>query len=287
MTITRSDLIKKFKKYTDDNHTPFLQVPNNCVRLMVFNVHMWKDVDNKYTTDEILDTIISSNSDIVGLCESLFYKQSKLRELVFAKLKSAGYTYIEQCNYAYGINMLISKYPIITKKIIKLEKDPINGENRYAITATIDLRKLHNSTKSFPINVILTHLDVWDETENTRMNQIFHIMSHIDSSYILMGDLNSLKKKDYLNSEWLDIVNDSAHRNVDAKHMVTDYMSRINFTDSFAIINKAPPKVSVWSMRRIDYIYTGIDFPYEIEDSNVYHTRCSDHYPIYVDVNID
>lgn len=278
MAISRSQLQETFKIYTNENITTF-KSKKNSLRIMQFNVHIWKDYLNVDSMDKIFDLIKISNSDIVGINEGLFFSNStknKIKEYI----KDLGYDYFIECNGKYGINLILSKFPIIFKKIISLGKDPIHLENRYAVNVTINISTNKN------INILLTHLDVWDESEETRLNQIKLILNQIDSTYLLIGDFNSLRKSDYSGQEWNNLKEDSLLRNVEIQNKVTKFVESNNFVDCFVKINKNPPKVSVWSMRRVDYIYVGTAFPYNIIDCDVYPTLVSDHYPIYVDIKI-
>ena len=275
--MNKNELFKQFKIYTENNICNFPDKKSN-LRILQFNVHNWTDYKNLNSTDKIFKLIKDSNADIVGLNEGLFFsefKKNKIKEYI----KIIGYDHYCESNTLYGINLLFSKYPIVSKQIIKLQKDPVKSQNRYATKATINVQNKN-------INILLTHLDVYDETEETRFNQIQLIMKNIDQSYILIGDLNSLRKSDYDEKEWDFLKNDCESRNIQIQNKVTTFIENQNFIDVFCKINKNVPKVSVWSMRRVDYCYIGETFPYKIFNCGIYPTLVSDHYPIYVDIEI-
>ncbi len=180
------------------------------------------------------------------------------------------------CNPKYGVNVLASKFKILSHSILSLSKDPIKMQSRYALHTDV----LINKKK---ISIVLTHLDIYDETENTRHKQICEILNKWDEIDIIMGDLNSLRKDDYTQDEWSVIKNDDKKRCVIMKHKVTSEIEK-KFTDSFILLDSLPPKVSVWSNRRVDYIYVNNKFDNKLVGSYMYPTLVSDHYPIYIDI---
>lgn len=207
----------------------------------------------------------------------MFVKDYKLLfENIF---ENTEYKFIKYCNEKFGINILLSKFPIIETKIITLIKDPIKKMNRYAIKATIDI----NDKK---LKLIACHLDVFDETEETRKKQIYQILNEINSEYLLFGDLNSLRRLDYSNEEWIELDNDAKMRNTKAYTLVTELIENNNFVDAWNFINKLPPKISVWSMRRVDYMYVGKSFKYTINNCNLLINDVSDHFALYIDVEL-
>jgi|688.fasta_scaffold334558_2 endonuclease/exonuclease/phosphatase family metal-dependent hydrolase len=272
----KSKLVKKFKKHINNNQTNFIEKNKKSVRIMTYNVNNWKNTDDEYTLKEIFDVIKDSDSDIVLFNEAMFFT-NKIREDFNLIQQKSKYKYIEMCSTKFGINIILSVFPIKEKKVICLGKDPIRKINRYAIKASIDIGKKEN------LNIILTHLDVFDETEDTRLKQIKMIYDNIDTKYIIIGDLNSLRKDDYDENEWKKMIKNDKLRNIELQNKVADFIESKNFVDSFVSINKSI-QVSVWSMRRVDYFYIGKDFTHKLIDSNVYYTDKSDHLPLYIDI---
>lgn len=168
--------------------------------------------------------------------------------------------------------MLFSKFPIINSKIIKLKQDPIQRLVRYAIVANIDIGE--------QINVIVTHLDVYDESEQTRLDQIKAIVTELNKSpitkTIVMGDFNSLRFGDYSHEDWNRITTHDLKRNVTPMTLVTDYLEQQHF-------ETRDINMSVWANRRVDYIYTK-KLNHSIIHHSTYPTNVSDHYPVYMDI---
>lgn len=272
---SKKELIEIYKEYIKHNSNKFDN--KKGIRILSYNIQLFRDINNKYSLDKIKNLIDNSNSDIVILYEAVFFKKYKtLFENIFAK---SNYKYTIYCNEKYGINILLSKFPIVYSKIITLSKDPIKKMNRYAIKATINI-------DDKKLNIIACHLDVFDETEETRKRQIMQILNEIDTTYLLFGDLNSLRKSDYTEKEWIEFEYDAMMRNTKANTLVTDLIEKNNFIDCWNFINKNSPKVTVWSMRRVDYMFVGKDFMHKINNCNLLIDSTSDHFPLYMDIDI-
>lgn len=273
----KKKLCEMFTKYTTEHKHDFEEKQKNMIRIMTFNVHLWKNIYNKDSTIEILDLLEKSNADIIFLEEALFFKND-FKEKIFKKCNDIGYKYIIAASKQFGINLLLSKYPIIEHSIIILEKSNIDNHYRYAI-------KAHISINNKILKIVGTHLDVCDETESVRMRQIKKIVNQTDDEFLILGDLNSLRKYDY-NKEHLKFITESNElRNVKTLYLVTDFLESCYFKDSFTFMNDYP-MISVWSCRRVDYIYVGNGFNHKIKFSNIYPTLVSDHYPVYCDIKL-
>ena len=272
---TKNQLIQQYKKHINDNSNNFIK--KDGVRIMSYNIQMFKDINNKLSFDKLKKIINDSSADVIMLLEALFVKNYKtLFEEMICKTE---YKYIKYANDKFGINILLSKYPIIKSQVIRLVKDTVKKMNRYAITATIEINNKF-------LKIAGCHLDVFDETEETRKQQILEILDKIDNEYILLGDLNSLRKKDYDDCEWSDLVKDCILRNTNAHTLVTDLIEKHNFIDCWNFINKISPKITVLSMRRVYYIYIGNKFKYSINQCNLLINDASDHFALYVDIKM-
>lgn len=266
-------LFIEFQNDVNVNSRPFTQKLNNNIRFLTFNVHMWKNFNNKLKYIEILEIIKDSNADVVGLQEAMLFDK-KIAQIYKKDFEKLGYQHQVISSEKHGINMLFSKFPISSFKILKLKQDPIQRLNRYAILAVIDIGN--------PINLIVTHLDVYDESEQTRLDQIKSIINDLCKSEIkqtiIMGDFNSLRRNDYSQEDWNRITTHDLKRNVTSMTLVTDYLEQQHFTTNNL-------SMSVWAMRRVDYIYTK-NLSYPITQRDTYPTGVSDHYPIYMDISM-
>ena len=287
--MSKSQLLKQFKQYTKDNRMPFTDCSDNAMRIMVFNVHIWKDIDNKDRYRDILEVIGKSNADIIGLIEIMLYNISF--ENLKNNLAKIGYDNVIVSNSKFGINLIgTKKLPFVSWSNIRLIKDPIKNMTRHALFASIMTKKKNNKI----INIVLTHLDIYDETEQTRykqIKQILHEIKHLDhKNDIIFGDFNSLRMDDYTETEWANIIDTDKQRGVTTQTIVTELIERSHH-DSFDLVSSDTEdeneenkhNITVWSNRRVDYVYFNKKSTFKVISSNVYPTLVSDHYPVYVD----
>lgn len=242
------------------------------VKIMLWNVHIWKDVDGKNTFDTILKTIEDSNCHIVCLNEALFFSND-IRNRFVDKMKSIGYTFVVMTNN-YGINVVVSKIQLSGVKILCLGKDPIRRQNRYATKFSID-----------GIEIVLTHLDPYDETGRTRLCQIKKINASFPFADIILGDFNSLMEMDYDYDRWCEIVFLDKYRGIDTNTLVTDHLTYKEYEDAYIQINPS----TVWSMRRVDYIMFSPSFTdrgYFIPFCCSIKSSASDHLPLVAHIHM-
>ena len=99
------------------------EIPDNCLKVMSYNVHMYGifDKDRKFK-EEIVDYIKQSGADIVCIQESFHrkYKDANVEEC-YADV----YPYYEwtQLKREQSSHFLYSKYPILSKEIIPIESE--------------------------------------------------------------------------------------------------------------------------------------------------------------------
>jgi endonuclease/exonuclease/phosphatase family metal-dependent hydrolase len=92
-----------------------------------------------------------------------------------------------------------------------------------------------------------------------------------------------LRKADYSDMEWQILINIDKNRHVITQEDIIPILEDNDFQDSFINANIKPPNVTVWSNRRVDYIYVK---NIKIISSAIVKTGLSDHYPIYADMQI-
>jgi endonuclease/exonuclease/phosphatase family metal-dependent hydrolase len=143
--------------------------------------------------------------------------------------------------------------------------------------------------KDSHIDVIFlnTHLEVVDKFGDIRSNQIEKILNHLDKKYpnkaiLIAGDFNTLRKADYCEEEWNNIVNIDKKRGFETKEDVIPILEKKCYVDCFVGSKTKPPNVSAWTNRRVDYIY-GINVTFT-RSNIIQKMELSDHCPIYTDV---
>lgn len=254
----------------DPNQTITIKSPH-AYRIMTYNVHGFMDIKYKNQLKSIIDVIAQIKPDILVLEEVFFRKRNEI--ITDDKLVD-----IMRANklphYAFslcGINAVFSKYPF-TYHEIDLGKDHIKRVKRNALVCDFS-----------SVIVVGAHFDVFDETGMTRAHQIGLVLRELgickNKRCIVTGDFNSLRMADYSVDEWANLVKNDLERGVNTVEDIVPILEGVGFRDSFSHCGKSL-KVSVWSNRRVDYVYgLNIDFVYCSE----LRVAFSDHYPVYAD----
>jgi endonuclease/exonuclease/phosphatase family metal-dependent hydrolase len=266
----------------------FIDVPSQIVlpkknhqdvRIMTYNLHGFKNQFKKKRLDEIIKVIGAIGPDIVVFQEIHVYKPNEgcTQEQLKEYLAPFGLL-----NYSFslsGINAIFSKYPFMSKEI-NLGRDQKLHLPRNALIATFPNVDILND-----LVIVGTHLDPFDESGVLRIKQMSLIIKCVNDlsqsikRFIIAGDFNSLRRDDYTESEWESIKQTDSERNVVTTTDCIPLLEELHYIDAMAYCGK-PIKVSVWSNRRVDYIYgNNVKF---IQASELKTTH-SDHYPIYAD----
>jgi len=193
---------------------------------MTLNVHDFKNSEMEDSYDKILNTIKPFH--VIALQE--VYDKNYLHKI------TDGY------NYTYNKGTVImTKYPI---KIV------IEGPVEECYTSLIIQLPIHK-----PIIVTNVHLDNKNEKNRKKaLNSILEKISFLTNDYpsILLGDFNSLTKKDYTLKEWGEIYKIRKNRCWELPLTgLTDYIN-LEWLDPGA---KDKNKTCRYNTR-IDYIYT-------------------------------
>ncbi len=165
-------------------------------------------------------------------------------------------------------NLLASKLPLIQTETLYI---PDKVERRSAIISKIVLPDQQE------ILLVVTHLDAYDKTGETRRKQIQMIMNKIGKCkipIIIMGDFNCLRRDDYIDEEreWIGVNSPGG-----LDYETVDLIESRGFKDLFGNL-----KYSVWSGRRVDYVFVK-NFNRTIEGTYLYYDDISDHISLIVD----
>lgn len=257
--------------------------PKPQFRLGTFNVHMFLDYKKRRSMKQIIETIEILDCDLIILQEAMFYKK-KIEEQFAKYLKKTKYKHYYNST-GYGINVFLSKKPlnIDEMKVINLGKGNVGKFNRYASSCYVTINNIKHQ-------IIGTHLDVFDETGQSRCKQLKVILKHINKDnhpVIILGDFNALKRSDYSDQEWNVITEINKKRGIiNTPVCLTNQIEKHGFVDSCELSQQTPPKITVWTNRRVDYIYLKVNEDYTNNmklNTWVYKTFCSDHYPVVLD----
>jgi len=267
----------------------------NKLRVCSFNVHYWLSPDNKiFNLQNMLRDISAIDADVLCLQEAVLPLDMKegtaitskdqwnyddiIREFIDLGYKDALHCATDNQAHAgensfFG-NAIFSKYPIIKKYSQNIKK---YIQSRCFLACKIDI------PKEGIVTVVNTHLDVFDDSENVRYQEIKELMSEVQNgefksdNVIICGDFNSLRRNDYNDKEWKWLSNNNQGHPLHTK--VTDFMEESGFDEVFG---DNFLKYSVWTARRVDYIWYNLS-NFAVDRGNVYYTSDSDHFPIIAD----
>lgn len=251
------------------------------IRVMTYNVHGFNSKDWKDTTEDIFSQLKIINPDIFGIQEihlgcpdrQTINEYKETFERMGYKIK------FSQC----FVNVVGSKYDFDVEELDIgigtgiLRRCALIGKN-FQITNNVDNNLI----------VCTTHLEVSDKMAHLRTTQIQSILSKINAQssagkVLIIGDFNSLRKNDYDKNQWNEIVLIDKKRGVKTIQDVIPIIENYQYVDSFVSHKSIIPSVTVWTDRRVDYIYTK---NINVNNTFLINTGLSDHYPVIADVSI-
>jgi endonuclease/exonuclease/phosphatase family metal-dependent hydrolase len=275
---------------------------NTAIRVMTYNVHGFTDRNDSPTLDEILDVIKRVNPDLLVIEEFVLHGvKRQITYLQFKKfLTGLGFTTITTDRLHN--NVTASKFNGDVSPTIEFGRDPIHRIWRFANIIWISAQDTGSSSDLLFIG---THLDVYDESGQTRLAEVEMILDAIEDrkvqsmlgknrqlNVIVTGDFNCLRPNDYDDDEWNHICRVDRERGVDtwrmksAKNRKIDAVDRLEKADLIdaSVQLGNPIRASVWANRRVDYICgRNVHF---LQASTV-RNASSDHYPVYADFLLD
>lgn len=227
----------------------------NTQRLMSYNIHHGKGMDNIIDIERIGDIILKVNPEVVGLQEvdSMVNRSGNIDIMQMLEKQTGMYATFGHSilldNGKYGNGMLTKEKPLATIKI------SLPGAREARTALIVELEKYV---------VVNTHLSLTNEERLESMKIITESIKHYDKPVFLMGDLNAEPEEDSM--KWL----------IDADWQI---LSNIN---QYTIPSEKPTKT-------IDYVlgYKGKGETYAKFRAHVIDEKvASDHCPLFVDVRI-
>ncbi|MGE0206273.1 MAG: endonuclease/exonuclease/phosphatase family protein [Candidatus Babeliales bacterium] len=303
--INRQEKLDLFEKtiqaaLNENNKIP--KKKNDIFRILSYNVHFLKDSNNKPSEHTILHSIEKINPDVAVLQE-LYVEDSNAFEhnttALQKKLKKLGYQTILGCktykNQAFKAgdwfgNVIISKIKPQKSKSVSFESQlKERGEERCYIYTQLMIPQLEQ-----PLEIIGTHLEVSDPTEEYRLAQIKEILAFpfCTKNVLIAADFNAVRKQDYdytinKQSGWdLVIQENKAALNRTTPTLVLDELHNKKYTDSFSQLGWHGPHFTTWSGTSIDFIMLAPTWHLPLAGSYVYYSNASDHLPIIMDIKL-
>jgi len=271
------DLRSSFKRNYSSQGTELWPNSEQTLRVVSFNIHKGTDVHCCEALQSQMKAVLALKPDVVALQEAPISNQTR------GYLQAAGLSHILEIT-AFGCygNVLASRFPWHKAKTVRL---PGNGESRYVVVGS--LRAENDGGWGPGLTLACTHLDVWDETERTRNEQVRALDGLLhQENCLLVGDFNALHKPDYSTRRWAEICQHDDTRGVRTQFSAMENLiDGCGFADVFATNGRCPPDVSCWSGRRVDYALASPNaHGWDVSDAKVIRTACSDHLPIGVDL---
>lgn len=249
----RDDLRRAWEK-TVPNYKFQKSKGKKKLKIISWNVHLFKDVYGAKTNNEIWDFLDVHDPDII-LFQETFTPIHKNRFL--SKYNIAFH------NITFGISIIVRKGIEVTIRSSKLPKG--NSEEGRMVAAV----------QLYDLEIIVTHLDVYDQSDQTRLEQLKFIQERfidkemLDRTFIV-GDFNLVRKIDYSKSYWnkLGQLPVLAWNQGIKKYGWDDYL----LSD-----------FSVWTGRRVDYCLTHNSNNINYRQQFV-PTLYSDHLPMFIEI---
>ena len=193
-------------------------VPQNQLRFGTWNVHQFTNGYSEDTFEDICDTLIEANLDMIGLQETTGFLLDELVE----KLNSNNKNNKKNCkqgknsnnnNHRYilaakhGGTALVTRLSVVPGSTSKLGKGRYSS-CRVALPSGCDDDAAAAGVSPLELGVVVLHLDHQNEKvrmEQTRtMIQTF-LRKGLPLPDVWMGDFNALTKDDYTKAEWSEI----------------------------------------------------------------------------------
>lgn len=280
---TKDRLCRKSLIYYDDDTVEVFGDKGDCIRILSYNVHGFYDRKGHNTLDEICEILLACEADVIVLQEfSLWGKRKLITADAFAKdMRRLGYKHIHFDRKEENFFLMKTEFMSDPSfELVSLGIDPIRKVGRSAIICS----GVHDGN---PLTIVGTHLDVFDESGTTRIRQANTILSKLkgkeEERVMIVGDLNSLLRSDYDTSEWRHITRlDSERRVTTPERDAPDVFEEADYHDT--VMSDVMNPCSVWANRRVDYIFAN----FESEKTGyIGRIACSDHHPVWVDMNLD
>lgn len=164
-------------------------------RALTLNVHEWRSAHGEANHENVADLLLRVDPDVIALQEvTLDDAWEEFRRLTCRKRWHS-----TEARADYGLwNVLLTRSKPTETESIQLEVDP-HAERRSAAIATV-------RSPWGLISVASVHLGYQDE--ETRLRQLQRLCGSLATrgeEFIVMGDLNALRRADYTLARWRSI----------------------------------------------------------------------------------
>lgn len=249
------------------------------IRIMTYNVHFWTNPNEDPNIDNIIDTILTINPDVLCLQEVLYSKLQIDGKKLLDKYEIKSFCNITPSwfNDVYGNMILIDK-----TLLRKLKKQPaeqyfsnnVCGKSNRCFLGQFNyiydsLNCCQQGKSIVPLqgaetrcfikislpqfDIICTHLEAYN-TE-TRVKQLTELNKFITRPTIVLGDFNMICENDYVDPFKTEYLDTSEYKKY--KEQAMGYKTLENFTDNKWTDTGKDSSINMttWNGTRIDYIF--------------------------------
>lgn len=279
-TLAFSQYRKEIKEAANEN----LKIPQkdeSVFRVMTYNVHFWRNPENTQgDMNKMIQVIKKINPDIVilqevspyeGFAQGKYFTDSATEK----SLKSLGFNLFSACNTVkngwFG-NVIASKSSFKNPpKRFTFDTQYSPAEQRCFVVG--------NSQLSNGADIVMygTHLEVYDDNNIIRSEQMKQITNYIDTN---LKDANVLIAGDF---------------NASRTSKVVRNLQRRGYQDCFSYLasqggifsNVQSPTFTSWAGTEIDFIFLSPGWSLPLAGCYVYFDDASDHLPLIMDIALD
>lgn len=242
------------------------QVSGESIRVMTYNIHHARGMDDRVDIERIAKVIAREAPDIVALQEvDRGVRRSGGADITAELAERTGLVHhafagnIEIEGGEYG-NAFLTRYPIVEKKNLRY-KHLHNGEQRGLLQLVVDI----GGQQVLLLNTHLAHRSEDAKDRLFSVEQMFETMEQRpDFPVILLGDLNERPERD-------------VYRRLEERFI--DAWAAAGDGDGFTFSSAKP-------RQRIDYIWVRRESGLNVRSAKVADTLASDHLPLVVDLEM-
>lgn len=282
----------------------------DVLRIMIFNVHGWRDANKKFNYSNMIKDIVNVFPDILCVQEDINIDMSNIKYTDEIKLFTENYTKFNFCNADFNLeNSIYVKKSILNK--CKIYKNFKIGKNINDISAkdrctTSIIYTMNNKDEIYLYNTHLHHTNVQGYALQN-VQQLYNEIEkdkNTDKNFIIMGDFNSYNEKDLKNEDLKNefkklkekhgCISKNGDINCDNMFQVCKYLESKRLNDIYDIYvnfliyqnsnnNNIPLNTTKFG-GRIDHVFLSKNFKHTILGVYKLYTDSSDHSPIIFDI---
>jgi endonuclease/exonuclease/phosphatase family metal-dependent hydrolase len=264
--------------------------------IVSWNIHngFYNEDESEFTFAASVQWLKSVRPDILCLQEVTWrgITQTQFEAIMRQELGLVHFVYANAEDlYGNGFfgQVIVSRFPPVFSYALELPRGNVPEEGRSAAIMTVQ-----PSPTKLPLTIVNTHLDVHDQTEETRYLQLQAIASFLNTNElepaIIAGDMNATRRQDYTLQQWNRLGGDKYIPTVALNSLEQLYGSSSNgqFFDVLDTMstqytpNKANLSTLLARYKRIDYMFVvDPNGALRVDEAAIANqVRTSDHYPL-------